>query len=109
MLTLTINGDPRTLPSPLTVAQLLHHLGHESRKVAVEVNHEVVPARQHAEHTLESGDRVEIVTLVGGGSPDEPLDTPLVVGQFTFTSRLITGTGKYSTYDLMRDCLAASG
>ena len=38
-----------------------------------------------------------------------PADNPLVVGKFRFTSRLITGTGKYATYDLMRDCLAASG
>ena len=35
-------------------------------------------------------------------------DQPLKVGKFTFTSRLITGTGKYATYDLMRDCLTAS-
>jgi thiazole synthase len=36
-------------------------------------------------------------------------DGPLAIGKFTFHSRLITGTGKYATYDLMRDCLAASG
>jgi len=53
----------------------------------------------------------EIVTLVGGGAPDAdgPADSPLVIGSFTFHSRLITGTGKYSTYEAMRDCLAASG
>jgi len=38
-----------------------------------------------------------------------PTDKPLVIGKFRFQSRLITGTGKYSSYDLMRDCLAASG
>src|SRR5438034_2620000 len=37
------------------------------------------------------------------------IDKPLVIGKFTFQSRLITGTGKYAGYDLMRDCLAASG
>jgi thiazole synthase len=36
------------------------------------------------------------------------VDKPLVIGKKTFRSRLITGTGKYSGYDLMRDCLAAS-
>jgi thiazole synthase len=37
-------------------------------------------------------------------------DKPLVIGKFTFaTSRLITGTGKFASYELMRDCLAASG
>jgi len=40
----------------------------------------------------------------------QPLaDKPLNIGNFTFQSRLITGTGKYSSYGLMRDCLAASG
>ena len=60
--------------------------------------------------TLADGDRVEIVTLVGGGeSAEPPAEKPLKVGKFTFRSRLFTGTGKYATYDLMRDALAASG
>jgi thiazole synthase len=60
---------------------------------------------------LQDGDRVEIVTLVGGGAPprDEPADKPLRIGSFTFQSRLITGTGKYASFELMRDCLDASG
>ncbi len=109
MLHLTINGEPRTLAGALTVAQLLEQLGHDRRRVAVEVNREVVPARRHAEHPLKEGDAVEIVTLVGGGSDAPPQERPLKVGSFTFRSRLITGTGKYATYELMRDCLAASG
>jgi len=40
---------------------------------------------------------------------EAPADKPLRIGSFTFQSRLITGTGKYASYDLMRDCLAASG
>jgi thiazole synthase len=108
MLTLTVNGEPRTLPEPLSVADLLRHLGHESRKVAVEVNRDVVPARRHAEHLLRADDQVEVVTLVGGGS-GPPADAPLVVGKFSFTSRLFTGTGKFATFDLMREALAASG
>src|SRR3954451_21207850 len=107
MLTLTINGEARTLPEPLTVADLLRHLGHESRKVAVEVNRDVVPARRHDEHLLRPDDHVEVVTLVGGGS-GPPADAPLVVGKFSFTSRLFTGTGKFATFDLMRDALSAS-
>jgi thiazole synthase len=108
MLTLTVNDQPQQLPGPLTVAELLRRLGLKTRGLAVEVNRAVVPAARHAEYTLQSGDRVEIATLVGGGS-DEPADKPLVIGKFTFHSRLITGTGKYASYELMRDCLAASG
>ena len=40
---------------------------------------------------------------------DSRSDTPLVLGSHRFESRLIVGTGKYATYELMRDCLAASG
>lgn len=107
-MNLTINGEPNDLPEPLTVADLLARLGFDRRKVAVEVNETVVPAPRHGEHRLGSGDRVEVVTLVGGGS-EPPDDKPLVIGKFTFRSRLITGTGKYAGYDQMRDCLAASG
>ncbi len=110
MLTCTVNGEARTLPEPLTVAQLLERLGYDRRRVAVEINGEVVPAVRHAEQALTSADRIEIVTLVGGGEAEgEPEDKPLVIGKFSFRSRLITGTGKYASYELMRDCLAASG
>jgi thiazole synthase len=113
MPTLTINGEPRDFPDPLTVAGLLQRLGYDRRRVAVEINQEIVPAARHGEHALRAGDRVEVVTLVGGGSgpapAPEPADKPLAVGKFRFTSRLITGTGKYASYELMRDCLAASG
>jgi thiazole synthase len=108
MFTCTVNGEARTLPEPLTVAQLLEHLGYDRRRVAVEINGEVVPAMRHTEQMLAPADRIEIVTLVGGGE-GEPEDKPLVIGKFSFRSRLITGTGKYASYELMRDCLAASG
>src|SRR6266568_7618835 len=110
MPTITLNGEPRSFPASLTVSQLLESLGQARRPVAVEVNREVVPAAQHGARKLDEGDAVEVVTLVGGGSPEVPPDDkPLVVGKFKFRSRLFTGTGKYATYDLMRDCLAASG
>jgi thiazole synthase len=110
MVHLTINGEPRTLPDPLTVAELLERLGHDRRRVAVEVNREVVPQPRQPAQRLADGDEVEIVTLVGGGAPAAPpADKALVVGKFTFRSRLITGTGKYASYELMRDCLEASG
>jgi thiazole synthase len=111
MLHLTVNGEARTLPAPLTVAELMERLNRDPRKTAVEVNLQVVPRARHAEHLLAEGDAVEIVTLVCGGAPDAavPADRPLAVGKFTFRSRLITGTGKYAGYDLMRDCLEASG
>ncbi len=111
MLQLTVNGEPQTLPQPLSLAEFLQHLGVNPRHVAVEVNRELVPRAHHTDHFLQGGEAVEIATLVGGGEPDEKEaeDRPLVIGKFTFRSRLITGTGKYPSYDAMRDCLAASG
>ncbi|QDT14313.1 sulfur carrier protein ThiS [Alienimonas californiensis] len=66
-LSLTVNGEPREFPAGLTVAGLLEELGVPTRGSAVERNRELVPRRQHAETPLQSGDRIEIVTLVGGG------------------------------------------
>lgn len=109
MLTLTINGEIRTVSEPMTLADLLSKLGYDRRRIAVEVNRDVVPLPMHGQHRLAAGDDVEIVTLVGGGAPDVAPDKALRVGTFTFQSRLITGTGKYASYELMRECLAASG
>lgn len=108
MPTVTVNDQPRTLPDPATVADLLRALGKDPGKLAVEVNREVVPRADHPARRLADGDAVEIVTLVGGGS-GPPADKPLKVGPFTFTSRLFTGTGKYASHDLMQRCMVASG
>ncbi len=66
-ITVTINGEARTLPSASTVAGLVAALGLEKAACAVEVNQRLVPKREHAAATLSEGDRVEVVTLVGGG------------------------------------------
>jgi thiazole synthase len=107
---ITINGEARTVPERLSVADLLERLGYDRRRIAIEVNREVVARDRHKDQWLRAGDRIEIVTLVGGGSaaPAPPDDKPLVVGKFSMTSRLITGTGKYASYELMAECLAAS-
>ncbi len=65
--TISCNGEVFPLPPGTTVARLLEQLQLDPRRVAVEVNRELVPRRRHAEHLLRSGDVVEIVTLVGGG------------------------------------------
>jgi thiamine biosynthesis protein ThiS len=67
MMTITVNGNPCELEGPSTVADLLRQLQLNPQQVAVEVNLELVPRQRHAEHQLSAGDRLEIVTLVGGG------------------------------------------
>ena len=66
-MTLTVNGEPKTVPEGLTLAQLVRDLGLERNPIAVELNREVVPRDRHGETRLAPGDRLEIVTLVGGG------------------------------------------
>ncbi len=111
MPTITVNAERRSFAQPLTVANLLAELGRDPKKLAVEVNLNVVPRAEHPTTELRDGDAVEIVTLVGGGSIslDPPMDMPLKIGKFTFRSRLFTGTGKYSSHALMQECMDASG
>ena len=66
-MTIWVNGQAREIPEGMTLAALLASLEVGGPGVAVEVNAEVVRRARHAEHTLVSGDRVEIVTFVGGG------------------------------------------
>ncbi len=64
---LTVNGDVQVVPDGLTVRALLDRLALGRERVAVEVNAVVVRRALHDEHRLAEGDRVEIVTFVGGG------------------------------------------
>lgn len=64
---ITLNGEPRQLAAQITLTQLLEQEGLAGRRVAVEVNGQIVPRGSHASHVLEAGDRVEIVHALGGG------------------------------------------
>ena len=67
MIELAINGEPRTFPASLTLTQLIESLDLAGKRIAIEKNGEIVPRSQHANTTLASGDRLEIVVAVGGG------------------------------------------
>jgi len=62
-----LNGQSTQIAATATVASLLEHAGLAGRKVAVEVNQEVVPRSRHDTHPLAEGDRVEIIHAIGGG------------------------------------------
>lgn len=62
-----VNGQPMELPEHTTVAQLIERLGLSDAICAAEVERELVPKRQRSERVLLPGERVEVVTLVGGG------------------------------------------
>jgi thiamine biosynthesis protein ThiS len=66
-LNLTVNGESRTFTGPLSVAGLVAALGLDTRKVAVELNREIVPRSTYAGAALRDGDALEIVHFIGGG------------------------------------------
>ncbi len=62
-----INGKSQSLLAQITVAGLLQQLELRGPHVAVEVNEVLVPRTEHSDWQLKDGDRIEVVTLVGGG------------------------------------------
>jgi thiamine biosynthesis protein ThiS len=62
-----VNGEERRIEPGRTVADLLTELRLGGRRVAVELNRDVVPAAEYASRTIRSGDTIEIVQFVGGG------------------------------------------
>ena len=64
---ISVNGEPRQVEVGCSVATLLEALKLQPRYLAVERNQQLVPRATHAACVLQPGDRIEIVTLVGGG------------------------------------------
>lgn len=62
-----VNGEAREVADGLTVEALLSELGMRPEIVAVELNRELVTRTRRASTRLAAGDRIEVVTLVGGG------------------------------------------
>ena len=62
-----LNGEARDLEAGTSIAALLAQEGLAERRVAVEVNGEIVPRGQHQDRALREGDQVEIVHALGGG------------------------------------------
>lgn len=95
MISIQLNGEPRSVQPGISIAALVGDIGLEPTKVAVERNREIVPRSTLSDVIIEAGDELEIVHFVGGGSGSN--DSWTVAGR-TFTSRLIVGTGKYKDF-----------
>jgi len=67
---ITLNGENRIVPDGCTVVQLLEQLGLVGRRLAVELNQEILPASRHPLQRLASGDQVEVIQAIGGGQGD---------------------------------------
>lgn len=113
---IVVNRKEIEVPGPLTVEELLAHLGHEGGRVAVAVGDEVVTRERWASVVVREGEHVEIVRAIGGGEgpwagrdPYDPAGDPLVIAGRTFRSRLFVGTGKYPDAATMQAALERSG
>ena len=62
-----LNGASTELPTDLTARELVEHLELTGKRIAIEVNGEIVPRSTYAAHKIEDGDKVEIVHAIGGG------------------------------------------
>ena len=67
MLDILLNGVTKQIASDFTIAALVKELDLENKKLAVEVNMEIIPRSQFEIYTLKSGDKVEVIHAVGGG------------------------------------------
>jgi sulfur carrier protein len=66
-MNIILNGNAREYPDTLSATELLHSLGLADKRLALEVNQEIVPRSSFDNHIINPGDRVEIVHAIGGG------------------------------------------
>ncbi len=62
-----LNGENTQIDDQCSISEILRMQGLEGKRIAVEVNLEVIPRAQHLTFQLSSGDKVEIIQAVGGG------------------------------------------
>lgn len=99
-----VNGDTRDFADNCTVAEVITVLELTGKKIAVELNKEILPFTQYDSCTLQANDRLEIVHAIGGGQDDS-----FVIAGTRFQSRLLVGTGKYKDLEETRLAIEASG
>lgn len=99
-----VNGDKREVADHTRVADVIAELGLTGKRIAVELNKNILPFDQHASHLLQAQDRLEIVQAIGGGQDDS-----FSFANRSFKSRLLVGTGKYKDLEETRLAIEASG
>jgi len=103
-MNIVINGNNHHLVGQGFVADVVAELGLTGKRIAVELNKEIIPIDQYPVKRLSEGDKLEIVQAIGGGQED----TFQLAGK-TYRSRLLVGTGKYKDLEETRLAIEASG
>ena len=104
-VTVTLNGKPRQVPDGVSLLDLLKQLDVQPARVVVEHNREIRRRDDFEKTQVHAGDELELVYFVGGGSA---ADDAIVVGGRPLRSRLIHGTGKFASNDVLARCLEAA-
>ena len=104
-VTVTLNGKPRQVEDGVSLLDLLKVLDVAPTRVVIEHNREIRRKDDFAKTVVHDGDELELVYFVGGGST---ADDAFVVGGRTLRSRLIHGTGKYPSNEVLARCLEAA-
>ena len=104
-VTVTLNGKPRRIADGVSLLDLLKELDVAPSRVVVEHNREIRRKDDFAKTVVRAGDELELVYFVGGGST---AGDAFVVGGRTLRSRLIHGTGKYASNEVLARCLEAA-
>jgi len=99
-----VNGETREYADKTSVADVIAEMGLTGKKIAIELNKEILPFQQYDSQMLQAEDRLEIVHAIGGGQEDS-----FVLAGLTYHSRLLVGTGKYKDMEETRLAIEASG
>ena len=99
-----VNGEEKNYPDNSSVAAVVDAMGLTGKKIAIELNKEILPFQNYATQQLQAGDCLEVVHAIGGGQDDS-----FVLAGKTYHSRLLVGTGKYKDLEETRLAIAASG
>lgn len=116
LIEVLLNGKQASVRQGIRLQELLQERSIQAEQVALAVNGEIIQRDVWGEYALKSGDEVEIVRVMAGGSPTgrfqvaekAAAEDPLVIAGRTFHSRLMLGTGKYANFDIMRQSFEAS-
>ena len=67
MITIVLNGEDKQVDNNISVSQLLEELGLTEKRLAVEINQQIIPRSNFTDYILNEKDNVEIVQAIGGG------------------------------------------
>ena len=99
-----VNGNEREIAENSTVFDVVTKLELQGKKIAIELNQEILPFQSFETQTLQANDKLEIVHAIGGGQGDS-----FIIAGKSYQSRLLVGTGKYKDLEETRLAIEASG